>query len=182
MEDFSDFYTTQKDRVFRVVLAAGGHRVVAEDAVAEAFARAFGRWSKLRDHPNPAAWVMLTAMNLQRSWWRRARREVLHPTPGQGLSPAADVEITASVRNALAALPRRQREVLALRILGDMSQQDTADALGIAVGTVGAHLHRALATLRSLIRTSDDLRPTASTTISLLAAPPGAFIAKVTDI
>jgi RNA polymerase sigma factor (sigma-70 family) len=148
MQDFSDFYGAQKDRVFRVVLAAGGRHAVAEDAVAEAFARAFARWSTVRTHGNPSAWVMLTALNVQRSWWRRVRREVSQAVPDQMTDTGMTPEVPVHLRRSVAALPRRQREVLALRILGDLSPAETADLLGIAVGTVGVHLSRALTTLR----------------------------------
>jgi RNA polymerase sigma-70 factor (ECF subfamily) len=148
MQDFSDFYGAQKDRVFRVVLAAGGRHAVAEDAVAEAFARAFARWSTVRTHGNPSAWVMLTALNVQRSWWRRVRREVLQAVPDQVTDTGMTPEVPVHLQRCVAALPRRQREVLALRVLGELSPGETADVLGIAVGTVGVHLSRALTTLR----------------------------------
>src|SRR5262245_50281667 len=57
MDDFGEFYAARKDRVLRAVLLSVGDRVAAEDAVAEAFARACARWSRVRTHPNPTAWV-----------------------------------------------------------------------------------------------------------------------------
>jgi RNA polymerase sigma-70 factor (ECF subfamily) len=51
-------------------------------------------------------------------------------------------------------LPRRQRQVVALRILLDLSAEQTAESLGITVGAVGAHLHRALGTLRTILGTT----------------------------
>ena len=63
MDDFGDFYAATRDLVFRVLFAAGGDRLLAEDAAAEAFARAYARWSGLRDHPDPTAWVIRTGLN-----------------------------------------------------------------------------------------------------------------------
>ena len=148
MEDFSEFYAAHRDRVFRVVLAAGRQRAVAEDAVAEAFARAFAGWSHVGAHPNPPAWVMLTALRLQRSWWRRVRREVTGPISQRRASDEPAGTLPEDLRQAVRQLPRRQREVIALRVLGDLSAAETGEVLGIAVGTVGVHLSRALATLR----------------------------------
>ncbi|BCJ59797.1 hypothetical protein Jiend_32190 [Micromonospora endophytica] len=119
MDDFSDFYSSRKDRVLRVVGAASGGRDAGiEDAVAEAFARAYAGWSRVSRHPDPTAWVMLTALNIQRSWWRRIRREVLVSTFSDPAPVADRVDVPAAVQSAIAELPRRQREVLAFRLLG----------------------------------------------------------------
>jgi RNA polymerase sigma-70 factor (ECF subfamily) len=151
MDDFGAFYAVSKDAVFRAVLAVSGDRHAAEDAVAEAYARAWSRWRQLTDHPNPTAWVVLTALNVRRSWWRRLRRELLGTSPERpattgvaGLTP-----LSTEVRDAVGALPRRQREVVALRILAELSAEETGEALGIAPATVHVHLHRALAALRA---------------------------------
>ncbi|MEV4416639.1 sigma factor-like helix-turn-helix DNA-binding protein [Catellatospora sp. NPDC049609] len=145
MDDFAEFYLSGKDAVFRAVLAAGGDRAGAEDAVAEAYARACARWETVRVHPNPTAWVLRTAFNFRRSVWRRLRREVLGDLPDR---PAAVPEPGGGLRRELAALPRRQREVVALRLVADLSVAETAELLGIAEGTVNSHLHRAVQSLR----------------------------------
>lgn len=150
MDDFEDFYLATKDRVYRTVLAAAGEHPQAEDAVAEAFARALERWPRVSAHPNPAGWVMLTALNHTRSWWRLRRREV--PTDfrgnGEGSTDPPDT-LAGSVRDAVKALPRRQREVVALRLVADLSAEETGELLGITAATVHVHLHRALSSLRA---------------------------------
>jgi len=112
-------------------------------------------------HPAPAAWVVRSALNTHVSWWRRRRREV--PWDAQDGAEAereqarthaagpTDAPLDASVLAALRALPPRQREVVALRIFLDLDTEATARALGIAPGTVTAHLARATATLRGLL-------------------------------
>jgi RNA polymerase sigma factor (sigma-70 family) len=149
MSDFGEFYAARKDPVFRAVLVATGNRSAAEDAVAEAFTRACARWTVVSAHPNPTAWVLRTALNAHRSWWRRLVREVPVPVPDRGseVDSSADV-LPAHLRALVAQLPRRQREVLALRILAGLSAEQTASTLRIAPATVHVHLHRALATLR----------------------------------
>lgn len=74
--DFAAFYESSRDDCLRAVTASTGSRQVAEDAVAEAFARAWASWSTVARHPSPRAWVVRTALNTHISWWRRRRREV----------------------------------------------------------------------------------------------------------
>ena len=148
-EDFADFYRHARDGCLRAVYAACGDRALAEDLTAEAFARAYASWRKVSRHPAPRAWVVRTALNTHVSWWRRRRREVAWD---EALDPAHDAQpgqrLDAQVTAALRALPRRQREVVALRIFLDLDTEATARTLGIAPGTVTAHLSRATAALR----------------------------------
>jgi len=149
VDDFGLFYARSKDAVLRAVLVATGGHAAAEDAVAEAYTRAYHRWDAVREHPNPTAWVLRTALNCQRSWWRRLVREVPGPVPERPI-PGDDVEpVPGRVRQLVAGLPRRQREVLALRVLADLSAEETGRLLGIAPATVHVHLHRALSSLRA---------------------------------
>ena len=66
---------------------------------------------------------------------------------GEGLGAGVGPAVLAALR----ALPRRQREVIALRVFLDLDIATTAQTLGIAPGTVGAHLSRAVATLRAAL-------------------------------
>jgi RNA polymerase sigma-70 factor (sigma-E family) len=149
---FAEFYQATRDDCLRVVFASVGDRPTAEDLVAEAFARAWARWHTVSRHPAPAAWVVRTAFNARVSWWRRYRREVALPESAAdtalddgGIDSAVDRELMA----ALLRLPARQREVVALRIFLDLDTARTAQTLGIAPGTVTAHLARAMAALRA---------------------------------
>jgi RNA polymerase sigma-70 factor (sigma-E family) len=152
--DFAEFYALSRDDCLRAVLAVTGDRETAEDVVAEAFARAWASWRTVGRHPAPRAWVVRTALNLRTSYWRRHRREVLG---GEDAAPAgADVTarpgpdpVDPEIMAALAALPGRQRQVIVLRVFLDLGTVDTARALGIAPGTVTAHLARAVSALRT---------------------------------
>ena len=148
MDEFGEFYGARKDAVFRAVLVAVGDRAVAEDAVSEAFTRAYARWRHLAGHPNPTAWVLRTALNAQRSWWRRLRREVAGDPPDHPGHVAEASHLSTDIKKLINDLPRRQREVVAMRLLADLSAEETGALLGIAPATVHVHLHRALATLR----------------------------------
>lgn len=146
---FGEFFATSWEPCLRAVAASVGDMPRAEDQVAEAFARAWVSWSKVRDHPAPRAWVVRTALNTGASWWRHRRRE----TPLTGCDRAArgdpDNSLDGVVLMALRRLPARQREVIVLRVLLDLDIDTTAKQLGIAPGTVRAHLSRAMAALSS---------------------------------
>jgi RNA polymerase sigma-70 factor (sigma-E family) len=148
--DFADFYANARDDCLRAVFASVGDRQEAEELVAEAFARAWARWASVSRHPAPRAWVVRTAINARVSRWRRRRREVVVPDAAPdgasdgGLGSIVDRDLMAMVLR----LPDRQRQVVALRLFLDLDTAQTADVLGIAAGTVTAHLARAIATLR----------------------------------
>jgi RNA polymerase sigma-70 factor (ECF subfamily) len=131
------------------VLAITGDRSAAEDAVSEAFGRAWASWRSVSRHPAPQAWVIRTALNVRVSWWRRRRREVpLDSAEARAELPATGDDY-GELFAAVLCLPLRQRQVLALRVFLDLSTAETARTLGIAPGTVTAHMSRALAALRA---------------------------------
>jgi RNA polymerase sigma-70 factor (ECF subfamily) len=107
--------------------------------------------------------VLRTALNTHVSWWRRRRRET--PVEGRtalilldGTQPerSADLDLDEVLAAAVRALPLRQREVITLRVFCDLDTDATAKLLGISAGTVGAHLHRALVTLRAQTQSFSD--------------------------
>jgi RNA polymerase sigma-70 factor (ECF subfamily) len=146
--EFAEFYEAARDDCLRAVHASVGDRQLAEDLVAEAFARAWASWRKVARHPAPRAWVVRTALNTHVSWWRGRRREIAWD--GHDIEAPAAVEpgIDAGLVAVLRRLPTRQREVIALRVFLDLDTAATAKALGIAEGTVTAHLFRAVNALR----------------------------------
>jgi len=146
-EEFTDFYVGAKDRCLRAAIATGMDPGRAEEATAEAFARAWSRWSTVRLANSPAAWVVRTAINVNITWWRKRRRELIVPdTPDQ--LPRDDLDIDHDLVEAVRRLPPRQRQVVALRYFLDLDAETTARELGIARGTVSATLHHALTNLR----------------------------------
>ena len=146
-DGFEAFFLQSKDPLFRSMLVLVADRSLAEDAVAEAYTRAYERWTVVRQHPWPVAWVARTALNWIRSTHRKQRR--LEPLEGLDIeTPTADEPpVDPSLVQAVLKLPQRQREVVALRVLLDLDTEQTAGILGIAPGTVTAHLHRALSRL-----------------------------------
>jgi len=147
--DFADFYKASWDPCLRAVVAWNGDPRLAEDLVSEAFAKAWASWGVVCYHPAPRAWVVRTALNTGVSWWRRSRREVSigdERLPTVALDPVYDFD--GALICALRRLPTRERQVVALRLFLDLDTQTTATQLGIAPGTVRAHLSHAVAALR----------------------------------
>jgi RNA polymerase sigma-70 factor (sigma-E family) len=153
-EDFAEFYRRFKDECLFTVLVSVGDRETAQELVAEAFARAWASWRTVSTHPAPKAWVIRTALNANVSWWRRRRREVPVADPDQiadepAVAGSAGSLVDPRIMAALLRLPARQRQVVALRLVLDLDTGHTAKVLGVAPGTVQAHLGRAMAALRA---------------------------------
>jgi RNA polymerase sigma-70 factor (sigma-E family) len=146
--EFADFFQAGWDPCLRAVVAVVGSQQLAEDQVAEAFARAWMSWRKVRRHPAPQAWVVRTALNTGASWWRRRHREL--PLADHDLTAPGDLDggLDASLLTAIWRLPARQREVIALRIFLDLDTATIARELGIEAGTVRMHLSRGVTALR----------------------------------
>jgi RNA polymerase sigma-70 factor (sigma-E family) len=142
---FPDLYRL----AYRVAFKILGDRGDAEDVAQEALARALTRWWRLESEPH--GWVSRVASNLAIDRYRRRGRSL--PTSSE---PSGSVDPYQSERvdlaEALARLPRRQREVVVLRYLGDWSEADVAAELGCSVGTVKTHASRGLAAMRSSLQ------------------------------
>lgn len=146
---FDEFFAASWDPCLRAVAATTGNMMLAEDQTAEAFARAWASWRKLRSHPAPRAWVVRTALNAGASWWHRRSKETALKSEDIAAADSGRTGLDAAVLTALRHLPARQREVIALRVFLDLDVETTASQLGIAPGTVRAHLSRAMTALRS---------------------------------
>jgi RNA polymerase sigma factor (sigma-70 family) len=146
--EFADFFQASWAPCLRAVVAVVGSPQLAEDQVAEAFAKAWASWPKVRRHPARRAWVVRTALNTGASWWRHRRREL--PLPDHDMPAPADLDggLDASLLTAIWRLPRRQREVIALRIFLDLDTATIARQLGIEAGTARMHLSRGVTALR----------------------------------
>src|SRR5262245_15048886 len=154
-DDFDGFYQASRQRLLGYVYVLTGDLHEAQDAVQEAFIRAWQRWSTVRDHQDPEAWVRLTATRIAISRWRRARgRSRAHlrhglpdPVPPPGIQT---VEVVAAMRR----LPEEQRVALALYYLVGMPVKEVADEVGAPVGTVKARLARGRTALAELLGTN----------------------------
>ncbi len=145
--EFAKFFRASWEPCLRAVVAVAGSPQLAEDQLAEAFAKAWVSWRKVRRHPAPRAWVVRTALNTGASW-RRRRREL--PLADHDLTAPGDLDggLDATLLSALWRLPARQREVIALRTFLDLDTAAIASQLGIEAGTVRMHLSRGVTALR----------------------------------
>jgi RNA polymerase sigma factor (sigma-70 family) len=145
--EFDAFYREHRDGLVRLCFLTTLNVESAADAAQEAMLRAFNRWATLHDEM-PLAWVRQVALNLCRSRWRRAQRELrLLPRLYSAPSPPSVRDLDLLI--ALRGLPGRQREAVVLRYWGDLRVEQCAAAMGVSVGAVNQHLARARSALHA---------------------------------
>lgn len=144
-DEFDDFFRTSFPRAVALVSRITGDRALGEDAAVEALAKAHQHWRRL-DPARRHSWVLKVAVN---EALRRRRRAPLTPALSAATPDLADaVALRTSLAAALAALSRRQREVVVLRHLVGLSEVEVAASLRLSLGTVKTHLRRGLGRLR----------------------------------
>lgn len=141
----------------RFALMLVGDQASAEDVVQEAFLGLYRGWDRVRDPEAVLGYLRTAVVNGARSVHRRRgqvrRLRVPHDPPVWSAEAAAmDSEDRRVVLAAIARLPRRQREVLALKYYLDLSESDIATTLRISRGTVASTGARALAALARHLR------------------------------
>lgn len=134
----------------------------AEDAAQATLIKCYRSWSRVTGADNREAYVYRMLVNTVRDSHRRPwRRERSHADVPHRAADARDphgaVEVTDAIHRALAGLSKVNRDVVVLRYFVQLSEAQTADALGVAPGTVKSRLSRALAAL-SADRHLTDLR------------------------
>jgi RNA polymerase sigma-70 factor (sigma-E family) len=133
-------------RLLRSAYLLTGDLHRAEDLVQEALVKVALRWERLRDG-SPTAYARTVIVRDHATWWRR-RREVVVDGPADSAAASTDPDTELVVRRALARLTPRQRAVVVLRHFDDLTERETAEALGVSVGTVKSQNAAALARLR----------------------------------
>lgn len=156
-EDLTAFAARNHDRLVGTLWLYTGDREVAEELAQEALTRACRDWEKVRRMDAPGPWVHRVAINLANSHFRRrgaerrarARHEMREER--ERTQAPADTAQAIEVRRAVAALPRRQREVVVLRYFADLTIQQVAEATGATTSSVTSLLHRARRTLATTL-------------------------------
>lgn len=125
-----------------------GSRAEAEEITQDTLIKAMVRWRTVRPHARP--WVCRVAANAALGVVRRRHRQPsqLAVTP---VDDPSDAITRIDLQRLLVSLPRRQRGVVVLRFLADLSEADVARELGVSAGSVETHTHRALAALRGAL-------------------------------
>jgi RNA polymerase sigma-70 factor (sigma-E family) len=158
----TELYAAHWTRLVRLAWLLVRDQSIAEDAVQDAFVATHRRWESIRDSGRVVAYLQTAVVNRCRSLQRHAvvvdrqnrADAAAADVPGRASHSSAETMVLASderrtVLDALERLPQRQREVLVLRYYEDLSEAQIARVLDISPGSVKAHAHRALTTLRA---------------------------------
>jgi RNA polymerase sigma factor (sigma-70 family) len=148
-DEFDELAALAYQTAFRIL----GSRHEAEEVAQDTMTKAYLRWRKVQRHARP--WVCRVAVNGSLGIVRRRRRHQQLDEPHAGFQTA--VADRVDLQRLLASLSGRQRDVVALRYLADLSELEVAEELGISVGTVKTHAHRGIATLRQHLDSSSHL-------------------------
>jgi RNA polymerase sigma-70 factor (sigma-E family) len=152
---FEEFVAASSARMFTLaMLLCGRHRAEAEDLLQGVLERAYRRWPRICRGGDPERYVRAMLVNASVDRWRRLRRRpelLAGPVPDPAVpDQSAALADRDQLLRALAVLPARQRAVLVLRYLEDLTEAQTAVVLGCSEGTVKSQASRALARLREL--------------------------------
>lgn len=147
-DDFEGWYCREHPRLITLLAAATGDVGLAHEAADEALARAFERWSSVGQMASPTGWTYRVALNVVK---RRARRQELErrllgrvvrdDVPG----PTGELFLLVS------SLPPRQRRAVLLRHVGQLTEHEIAQVMGVARGTVSSTLRAAYQRLGAAI-------------------------------
>lgn len=164
--DFMDFVTHRAPALLRTAfLLCGGDRGAAEDLLQDVLERAYPKWRRIREKPEP--YLRAALANAASNRWRARSRRVSEvpldrATPPTRPGHEQQIVDQDQVVRALRALPPRMRAVLVLRFFDDMSEADVARALRCGTGTVKSQTARGLARLRELIDAPKHITPSRS--------------------
>ena len=154
-EEFSEYMALRQPSLLRTAYLLTGDRHTAEDLVQTALAKLYLSWDKVRDRGSVDGYVRRILVNEHNSLWRRGWKRREHATdelPDTAHSDAYEDGQRDAVWEVVQTLPRKARAVVVLRYYEQLSEAETAEVLGISVGTVKSQTSRALAALRGRIR------------------------------
>jgi RNA polymerase sigma-70 factor (sigma-E family) len=163
--DFTAYLEARQGRLLRTAYLLTGDQHQAEDLLQTSLAKLYLAWDKVRDRSSIDAYARRIMVNENNSAWRRPwrRRERATDFAAEGApagTPAGfayDDGVGDAVWQIVQTLPRRARAVVVLRYYEQLTEAETAEVLGVAIGTVKSQTVRAMAALRE--RTPATLRP-----------------------
>jgi RNA polymerase sigma-70 factor (sigma-E family) len=148
-EDFEAYVAARYDALLRTAYLLTGDHHDGEDLLQQALVKAVGAWARIEE---PDAYVRTVLVRTNISRWRRRRwREVPTDSPRDVAVTDNGAEDRLLLQRALGVLAPRQRAVIVLRYYEDLTEVQTAAALGIAVGTVKSQARDALRRLREVV-------------------------------
>jgi RNA polymerase sigma-70 factor (sigma-E family) len=163
--DFTAYLEARQGRLLRTAYLLTGDQHQAEDLLQTSLAKLYLSWDKVRDRGSIDGYARRIMVNENNSAWRRPWRRREHPTDfaderapaGNPVRHEYDDGVSDAVWQIVQTLPRRARAVVVLRYYEQLTEAETAEVLGISVGTVKSQTARAMASLRE--RTPATLRP-----------------------
>lgn len=157
-QEFAEFFSARFDGARRIAYAMCGSWVDAEEIAQSAFVRIYARWAKIRtDTVDAYLRTVLTRIFIDGRRRGRAKEYVTADLPERPVLPDDSSHERLAMQTALRAVPPRQRAVLVLRFVADLSVEQVADTLGCTTGTVKSQTARGLATLREAYRGENTL-------------------------
>lgn len=159
VDAFAEFVAARSAALHRAAYLMIGDEQLAQDLVQEALTRTYVAWPRLRDTRNAEAYSRKAITTTAISWFRRKswNSEDVGPEVPEGLLGATDDDVAqrAWVWQALLALPPRQRAAIVLRYFEDLTEAQTAEAMGCAVGTVKSQVSAGLRNLKARLSEVD---------------------------
>ena len=159
--DFTAYLEARQGRLLRTAYLLTGDQHQAEDLLQTSLAKLYLAWDKVRDRGSVDAYARRIMVIENNSLWRRGWKRREYATDRvpdtDPVHDRYDEGLGAALWDAVQTLPRKARAVLVLRYYEQLTEAETADVLGISVGTVKSQTSRALATLRE--RTPTEMSP-----------------------
>ncbi|MFI1763007.1 SigE family RNA polymerase sigma factor [Streptomyces sp. NPDC020800] len=157
-EEFQSFMIGRWPRLMRTAFLLTGEQHAAEDLVQSTLEQVYVHWRKVASADDPEAYVRRVMINAHARRHRRRLKEFLAPKDDTGLvhevpetgDRIAQADDRSALLKALAQLPVRQREAVVLRYWEDLTETQTAEAMGCSVGTVKSNAAKGIAKLRAL--------------------------------
>jgi RNA polymerase sigma-70 factor (sigma-E family) len=151
---FTAYVRTKGPTLLRTARALTPNPADAEDLLQTALTKTYLAWDRIDDHRAVDGYVRRTLVNTRTSQWRKRKvdefttDELPEPAAAGQPDPTEQQAQRDALLRAISRLPPRQRAMVVLRYYEDMSEQQTADTLGVSVGTVKSTVSRALCKLR----------------------------------
>jgi len=160
-QQFIEFVAARSAALHRAAYLMVGDAQLAQDLVQEALTKTYVAWPRLREPHKAEAYTRKAITTTAISWFRRkswaGERPAEHLPEDSEPGHAEDVTVSTWLWRELMALPVRQRAAIVLRYYEDLTEPQTAQAMGCAVGTVKSQVSAGLAKLRE--RMGDDVLP-----------------------
>jgi len=149
-DTFEPWFRLEYPHVLGSLILAVGNRDVAEEATAEAFAKAYEKWDRVRAMASPRGWIYTVALNEAR---RRFKRRAMERFLLRKFHPIAEAPLETSFEtwDLVRTLPPRERTAIVLRYVGDLQEAEVAKVMGISAGAVSKTLNVARSHLRTAL-------------------------------